>query len=111
VNNDIVDKMAVSVLIEKEEKTIVRTEGIFPDLALSIMGPPLEENKIIEWCKTHLHLLDATALKTGLFGAFQKTVKKNGYSTEVQRINKTRVVRLKSATSLIKEGITIVKTE
>jgi ribonuclease HI len=66
VNNDIVDKMAVSVLIEKEEKTIIRTEGIFPDLALSIMGPPLEENKIIEWCKTHLHVLDATALKMSI---------------------------------------------
>ena len=109
IGNDIVDKMAVSVLIPKEVKVINRTEGIFPDLALSLMGPPVEETKIIEWCKTHLHLLDPQALKTGLFGAFQKTVAKNGYSTEVQRISKTRVVRL--TTGLIKEGITIVKEE
>lgn len=109
IGNDIVDKMAVSVLIPKEIKVINRTEGIFPDLALSLMGPPVEETKIIEWCKTHLHLLDPQALKTGLFGAFQKTVAKNGYSTEVQRISKTRVVRL--TTGLIKEGITIVKEE
>jgi hypothetical protein len=108
--NDIVDKMAVSVLLPKEEaKTITRTEGIFPDLALSIMGPPVEEIKIIEWCKTHMHLLDPQALKVGLFGAFQKTVKKNGYNTEVQRMSKTRVVRL--TTGLIKEGVTIVKEE
>lgn len=109
VGNDIVDKMAVSVLIPKEVKVINRIDGIFPDLALSLMGPPVEEAKIIEWCKTHLHLLDPQALKTGLFGAFQKTVSKNGYSTEVQRISKTRVVRL--TTGLIKEGVTIVKEE
>jgi ribonuclease HI len=110
IGNDIVDKMAVSVLIEKAEvKVINKTEGIFPDLALSIMGPPIEEATIIEWCKTHMHLLDTQALKTGLFGAFQKTVKKNGYKTEVQTMSKTRVVRL--TTGLIKEGITIVKEE
>jgi ribonuclease HI len=110
INNDIVDKMAVSVLIPKEGvKVINRTEGIFPDLALSIMGPPIEEDTIIEWCKTHLHLLDHQALKTSLFGAFQKTVKKNGFSTEVQRMSKTRLVRLTSG--LIKEGVTIIKHE
>lgn len=110
IGNDIVDKMAVSVLIPKEPvKTITRTEGIFPDLALSIMGPPVEEATIIEWCKTHMNLLDKQALKVGLFSAFQKTVKKNGYNTDVQRMNKTRVVRL--TTGLIKEGVTIVKEE
>jgi ribonuclease HI len=111
VNNDIVDKMAVSVLVEKpESKVISRTEGIFPDLALSIMGPPVEEGQIVEWCKTHMHLLDPSALKVGLFSAFQKTVHKNGYQIELQRINKSRVVRL-SSTGLIKEGITIIKKE
>jgi ribonuclease HI len=110
VNNDIVDKMAVSVLMEKVDvKVISRTEGIFPDLALSIMGPPIEEAKIIEWCKTHLDLLDKQALKVGLFGAFQKTVKKNGCETVVQKIGTTRVVRLTSG--LIKEGITVIKEE
>ncbi len=112
VNNDIVDKMAVAVLLDKPEvKVISRTDGIFPDLPLAIMGPPVEEAQIIEWCKTHLHLLDVQALKTGLFGAFQKTAKKNGYSTDVQRINKTRVVRLSANSSLIKEGIVVIKKE
>jgi len=109
VNNDIVDKMAVSVLLPKETKVINRTDGIFPDLALSLMGPPVEETKIIEWCKTHMHLLDPAALKVGLFGAFQKTVRKNGYNTEVQTMSKTRVVRL--TTGLIKEGVTVIKEE
>jgi hypothetical protein len=100
--------MAVGVLIEKSVvKTISRSDGIFTDLPLSIMGPPVEESVINEWCKTHLDLLDKNALKIALFSAFQKTVKKNGYSLELQRINKSRVVRL--STGLIKEGLTIIK--
>ena len=110
LNNDIVDKMAVAVLMPEEApKIIKRTEGIFPDLGLSLMGPPVEEKEIIEWCKTHLNLLDPQALKVGLFGAFQKTVTKNGYSAEIQKISKTRFVRL--TTGLIKEGVTIIKEE
>jgi len=107
VNNDIVDKMAVSVLIDKEVRVKPKENEIFPDLMLSLMGPPVEEDMIIEWCKTHMNLLDKQALKIGLFSAFQKTVKKNGYETSVQRMNKTRVVRLTSG--LVKEGITIIK--
>jgi ribonuclease HI len=109
-NNDIVDKMAVAVLTDTEPvKVISTTEGIFKDLPLSMMGPPVEESRIIEWCKTHLDVLDKAALKVALFSAFQKTVKKNGYETELQRLNKTRVVRLIAATSLVKGGVTIVK--
>jgi ribonuclease HI len=112
VNNDIVDKMATKILMDAEEvKTVSRTANVFPDLPLSMMGPPLEEAKITEWCKTHLDLLDQSALKAALFTAFQKTVHKNGYGIELQRINKTRVARLVAATSLVKEGITIVKQE
>jgi ribonuclease HI len=109
IGNDIVDKMATSVLTEKDTKVITRTDDMFPDLGLSIMGPPIEESRVVEWCKTHIHLLDKQALKTALFGAFQKTVKKNGYNAEVQSISKTRFVRL--TTGLIKEGVTIIKEE
>jgi len=111
-NNDIVDKMAVAVLTDTEPvKLISTTQEIFKDLPLSMMGPPVEESKIIEWCKTHIDILDKSALKVALFSAFTKTVKKNGYEIELQRLNKTRVVRLVASTNLIKEGITIVKQE
>lgn len=113
VNNDIVDKMATGVLLNErfEVKKVSTTEFVLPDLPLSMMGPPLEDAKVVEWCKTHLHLLDQSALKTGLFMAFQKTIKKNGYDIELQRVNKTRVVRLISKSSVIKEGVTIIKQE
>jgi hypothetical protein len=58
------------------------------------MGPPIEENKIVEWCINHLDELDSSALKTALYSAFQKTMKKNGYNLEQQKINKTSFVRV-----------------
>jgi len=103
LNNDIVDKMATAVLLdEKKEQKFERNENIMPDLQLSLMGPPLEENKITEWCKSHLDLLDSSSLKSALFCAFQKTMKKNGYVLELQKINKTNFVRV-TLKNLIKD--------
>lgn len=97
IGNDVADKMATGVLIDKEDPpTITRTENVLGDLPLRIMGPPLEEVKIIEWCKTHLDLLDKKSLDVAMSVAFQKTMKKNGYSVELQKINKSRVVRISS---------------
>lgn len=103
LNNDIVDKMAGELLVDKSiNQEINRNENLMPDLQLSLMGPPLEEQTIFEWCKTHLDLLDSSALKTGLFSAFQKTMKKNGYILELQMINKQKFVRV-SANKLIQD--------
>jgi len=112
VNNDIVDKMAVNVLADPDDhKPVSTTQGPLSGLPLTMMGPPLEESKIIGWCKTHLEDLDPNALKNGLFAAFKKTIEKNGYTIDIQRLNKTRLVRLIAETQLVKEGITIIKEE
>lgn len=116
-HNHIVDRMAVSVLTEDEgviPNSVVHvstTDTIFPDLPLSMMGPPVEEKVIVEWCKTHLDCLDPVALKAALFMAFQKTIHKNGYEINKQRLSKTTLVRLVASTHLVKDGITIVKQE
>jgi ribonuclease HI len=109
VNNDIVDKMAVEVLIDKEVKVISTTQDIFPDLPLKMMGAPIEESIIFEWCKTHLHELDTTSLKTGLFSSFRKSLQKKGYDIETQQMNKTKVVRVISKMNLIKDEMVIIK--
>jgi ribonuclease HI len=106
--NDVVDKMAVRVLSPEDEKIIETKDQVFSDLPLSLMGAPLEESKVVEWCKTHLSSLDPRALKVGLFSAFQKTVRKNGYDTDIQVIHKTRFVRLLSK-DLIKQEVVIIK--
>lgn len=110
INNDIVDKMAVSELIDKEiEVKIVTTDNILPDLPLKMMGGPIEESIIIEWCKTHLHELDSNSLNSSLFSAFKKTLNKKGYDIEIQQLNKTKIVKLISKTNIIKDDITIIK--
>jgi ribonuclease HI len=106
--NDVVDKMAVGVLVPKEAKEITTTDDVFAGLPLRMMGAPIEEHIIHEWCSQNLDKLDSTALKSALFSAFKKTVQKNGYDLDTQVINKTKVVRLVSAT-LVKEGVTIIK--
>jgi ribonuclease HI len=94
-HNDVVDRMATEVLTgKKEEVPVQRDEEILPGLALTLMGPPIEENKIVEWCINHLDQLDNVALKSALYSAFQKTMKKNGYNLEQQKINKTSFVRV-----------------
>jgi ribonuclease HI len=102
VNNDIVDKMATGILIDKVEVQVNRDEDIMKDLPLSLMGPPLEGSKIVEWCKTHLDLLDTAELNSALFSAFKRTIEKNGYSLDVQVINKNKVVRV--TRNLIKDS-------
>jgi ribonuclease HI len=107
--NDIVDKMAVGVLVPKEEAKDVSTTGdVLPGLPLKMMGGPVSEKMISEWCLANVDKLDPSAVKSALFTAFKKTVQKNGYDLEIQVINKTKVVRLVSAT-LVKEGVTIIK--
>ena len=101
--NDVVDKMAVDVLVPREEIVQQSTdEDVLPGLPLRIMGGPLEERVIIEWCKKNLEHLDSSALKSALFTAFKKTIQKNGHDVDIQVINKTKVVRLISNT-IIKE--------
>jgi hypothetical protein len=58
------------------------------------MGSPLEETKIIEWCKTHYDLLDKDSFHSALFSAFQSTLKKNGIDSTIQQINKTKYLRI-----------------
>ena len=114
-HNEKVDQMAVNVLREEEHPTskeivqVSTTATPFEGLPLAMMGPPVEEKVITDWCKLHLDKLDPTALKTALFMAFQKTIHKNGYDIEKQRLSKVTLVRLVAKSHLVTEGITIVK--
>ena len=109
-NNDIVDKMAVRVLVPEEVKVISSTDSIFTGLDFKMMGPPIDYDVITKWCMTHLDQLDSKHLETALFMAFQKTVQTKGYAVESQIINKKKVVRLTSKTNIV-EGTTIIKKE
>jgi len=107
VNNDIVDKMAVRVLVPEEVKTVSTTESVFPGLDFKMMGPPVDYTVIVQWCLKNQDKLDVAALHTAMFSAFQKTIHKIGYDTEVQTVNKKKMIRLISKTNIV-EGTTII---
>jgi hypothetical protein len=56
VNKPLADIVATEVLLDTKQEIKDRNENLMPDLQLSLMGPPLEEQTIFEWCKTHLDL-------------------------------------------------------
>jgi len=112
-HNEIVDKMAVHVLHPEEEVKVVQnnTESPIPNCPLQLMGPPVSEKTIIEWCKANLNKLDQTALTSSLMTVLSKTVKKNGFEVVKQKLHRTNQYRLVSANHLIAGNTIITKEE
>jgi ribonuclease HI len=112
-HNARVDQMAVNVLHPevKDIKPVSTTEGPLKDLPLTMMGPPMEERQILQWCRSHLEELDTDAVNQALFKAFHQTLKKNGYEIETQRIHKKKVVRLVAASHLITESKSTIQKD
>lgn len=112
LNNDIVDKMATEILVPSIEipKLVSSSDNIFPGLDFKIMGAPIEQDIITKWCLNNIKELDSDALKVALFSAFQKTIIKKGYDTEIQIINKKKFIRLKT-NCIKKEDNIIIKQE
>ena len=113
-NNHIVDRMAVKILTPEEEAhTDIRSnkDDPFIDCPLKLMGPPVSEKEIIDWCLSNLNKLDKSALTTAIMSAFSKTVKLKGFEVTKQRLHSSALYRLKTDSGLIKETVTIVKEE
>jgi ribonuclease HI len=109
------DRLAVQALhvpssAPSTPKVVSTTTTLFPDLPLAMMGPPIEDKLLAKWCETHLHLLDPAAVKSALLMAFQKTIHKNGYDLEKQRLSKSTLIRLIARSQLIKESSVTITT-
>ena len=105
--------MAVKVLNPEEEepKVITNTQVMLPNFPLQLMGPPLSEDVLVDWCRRNLDKLDKDALDSALLSALVKTGRKNGFNLEKQRLHRTTLYRLTSANHLITEGIKIIKED
>ena len=105
INNDIVDKMAVEVLTPAKEITVIQSNKETPinGLPLELIGPPVTEKTIAEWCKKNLDKIDEKALNVALVSALTKTVNKNGFDIVKQRLHKSCQYRLVTKTHLIVE--------
>lgn len=112
--NHIVDRMAVKVLepeLDEAPKIVSNQQNPFEDCPLKLMGPPVTEQEIIQWCLSNLNKLDQSILNSALMTAFTKTVKTKGFEVTKQRLHRSNLYRLKTDTGLIKEDVTIVKEE
>lgn len=111
-NNDIVDKMAVRVLNPEEVKVITTNKEVaIEGLPIFLMGPPVSENILVNWCYDNLDKLDRDLLNAALIGTLSKTLKKNGFDLSKQRLHRSNLYRLTSANHLIAESAVITKEE
>jgi ribonuclease HI len=114
LNNEIVDKLATEILLPPKDisniSKISTSDNVFNGLDFKIMGGPIEQDIITNWCFNNIKELDRDAMKVALFSAFQKTLIKKGYDTEIQIINKKKFIRLKM-NSLKQEDNIIIKQE
>jgi ribonuclease HI len=111
--NEMVDRMAVSVLNpEVAEVKIIHTNQMKPieGLPIDLMGPPVSARVLTEWCRDHLDKLDKEDLDNALLSVLTKTLKKNGFVLEKQRLHRTQVYRL-LASHLIAENTKVVKEQ
>ena len=111
--NHIVDRMAVKILVPDEDTKEITSnkEEAIPGCPLKLMGPPVPEKELVEWCLDNLDKLDQSALHSAVASAFAKTIKAKGFDISKQRLHRSTLYRLKTDTGLIKEGVTIVKEE
>lgn len=111
--NEIVDRMAVTVLNpEIATVKVIHTNREKPieGFPVELMGPPVSANVILRWCKDNLDKLDEDTLNTALLAVITKTLKKNGFELEKQRLHRTVQYRLISS-HLIAENTHIVKED
>jgi ribonuclease HI len=110
--NHIVDRMASKVINPEEEKEIVSNgEEAIQGCPLKLMGPPISESDVIDWCMLNIEKLDKDEVNKAILSAFAKTIKKKGFGVEKQRLHRSVLYRLKTDNGLIKEVVTIVKEE
>jgi ribonuclease HI len=111
-NNHIVDRMATHVLNPDEPKEIAsNTTEALEECPLKLMGPPVPESEILEWCLSNLSKLDQTEVNKAVLSAFSKTLKLKGFEVEKQRLHRSTLYRLKTDSGLIKNTLTITKEE
>jgi ribonuclease HI len=114
-NNAVADKMATDVLlgdaVSDEVKVVTNTQAAFEGFPLALMGPPMSETSLVQWCKANLDKLEPKFLSSALLSALTKTLKDKGFGVQKQRLHRSNMYRLVSKNHLIAEKAVIVKEE
>lgn len=100
-NNHIVDRMAVEVLegkpVDIKSLPIKTVEGC----PLQLVGPPISEKELVNWCLKNLDKIDERALHLALISAYGKTCKKNGTEIVKQKLHTSTQYRLVASSHII----------
>jgi hypothetical protein len=83
--------MVAKILNPEEVVPVMKVDVKGP---LQLMGPPVSETQLYNWCFANLHELDSSALRTAILTAYTKTMKKNGYEVTKQKLHRTNEYRL-----------------
>jgi ribonuclease HI len=111
-NNAIVDRMATEVIHPNTEIKIVSNQSeAIPGIPISLMGPPISRQILVDWCRANIDKLDADTVDSALITALTKTIKTKGFELTKQRLHRTEMFRLVSSSHLIRNSTVIVKEE
>jgi len=106
--------MATDILLgtpSNEVKVISNTQEAFEGFPLALMGPPMSENSLVQWCRSNLDKLDGKFLAAALLTTLTKTLKEKGFNVQKQRLHRSNMYRLVSKNHLISEKSVIIKEE
>ena len=100
-NNHIVDRMAAEVIEGKKEDTKSLPIKTIEGCPLQLVGPPVSEKDLINWCLKNLDKIDQRALHLALISAYGKTCKKTGTEIVKQKLHTATQYRLIASSHII----------
>lgn len=114
--NDIADRLARKSVEEKrpikyadlEIKTIRACDvhdNVLKGIPLALMGPPVEEDKLVNTILENLDSIDKKYLKSAVLNALKKTLSDKSYDLEKTKIHKSNAYRLIEKTHLTIERV------
>ena len=105
-NNHVVDRMAVAVLDGSTPSALPAAPARIPakdieGCPLTLMGPPISDTTLVQWCRDNMDRLDTDAFNVALMAGFTKLAKKNGCEVVKQKLHRTTLYRLTASSHII----------
>lgn len=92
--NDVVDRMARGTIddsVKVSEPT--PTDELFPGCPLHLLGPPVSQDQVLKWMRTHLDDMDADIVNKHLLKAFTELCKAREIALTKQIVSKKPMLR------------------
>lgn len=104
-HNHTVDRMASAALDETPPEPVPTVKDVevqaITGCPLQMMGPPVSDATLVNWCRLNLDKLDQTAVKSALLKALTVTMRKNGYDVVKQKMHRVTQYRLTALSRIV----------